>query len=605
MQNTQTASFFAPGFDDQIEQQKIERQRRMAELLQAQAQKPAAQGQMIGGNYVAPSWTEGLAKIFQAYQSGQMGHEADTKQGALAEAMKGRNQQEAKDFFAALRGTPGVEAKTIQPATPNDDEGNPNAAVQMDATPAIPGSQDKAIEMAFNAKSPMVQGYGAKLAEGQLSQQQMMDKMAAAFKMAGQGGGAPGGATTVAPGQPAPAGGGNIGGVNPLAMALTLTGDPSLAKAGGLVADANKPLAAREGDVLVPDGQGGMRSVWSAPKSEPGIQLNRGAGGQVTGAAEIPGYGPAAASIKGATAGATAAANAAQDMVTVNTPQGPKLMTRAQAVALSGGGQPPAMPPLGAPVARPTPMGSPTRPANPMAPQPGDADKAMIFNGEMQQAQARLAAAKTPEELQRAQNDLAGLGREMKAAGIPLQSEGTQAFDKKMGTDQAEMLTKSHETASTAANEILGIGEARKAMNSGTFQGSGANMKLGIAKFINANVPGLTIDPEKVANSDYLRSTLGAGLLQQAKTLGSNPSNADAARINDIVGDLTKDPGAMQKILDWRQSMAERAIQTHNTKIDQSVQNGFKPQFDMRVKLPSAKGNSVLDAADAILRGGK
>lgn len=179
------------------------------------------------------------------------------------------------------------------------------------------------------------------------------------------------------------------------------------------------------------------------------------------------------------------------------------------------------------------------------------------------------------------------------AAGPSAQDQVQSKFNEKMALEQADMLTKSATGAKSASDELLGIQEARKAIDSGVFAGSGANQKLAISKFINANVPGLNIDPEKVGNTDYLKSTLGRGLLEQAKTLGSNPSNADASRINDIVGDIGKDPMAMRKILDWRQDMAVRAIAQHNQKIDQAEASGFKPQFDMRVQNPLGKSDAA------------
>lgn len=175
-----------------------------------------------------------------------------------------------------------------------------------------------------------------------------------------------------------------------------------------------------------------------------------------------------------------------------------------------------------------------------------------------------------------------------RAAAGPSMQEATRAkFNDKMATEQGDLLTKSYTAAQDASNAIQGIQESRKAMQSGAFQGTGAEAKLAIAKFGQA--VGISLDPEKVANTDYLKSTLGNGLLEKAKTLGSNPSNADASRITDIVGSIGKDQNAMKKILDWQEEMAKKAIDGHNTRVGQSESNGFKPQFDMRVKSPESK----------------
>ena len=48
--------------------------------------------------------------------------------------------------------------------------------------------------------------------------------------------------------------------------------------------------------------------------------------------------------------------------------------------------------------------------------------------------------------------------------------------------------------------------------------------------------------------TDELRGQLGEALLNRAKALGSNPSNADAERINQIVGSIDTDPQALVKL---------------------------------------------------------
>jgi hypothetical protein len=181
------------------------------------------------------------------------------------------------------------------------------------------------------------------------------------------------------------------------------------------------------------------------------------------------------------------------------------------------------------------------------------------------------------------------------AAGPSMQEKATGQFNDKMATEQGDILTKSYNSANDASSALAGIQESRKAMQSGAFQGTGAEAKLAIAKF--GQSVGINIDPEKVANTDYLKSTLGNGLLEKAKTLGSNPSNADASRITDIVGSIGKDPAAMSKILDWQEEMARKAIDQHNTKVGQAESNGFKSQFDLRVKPPEQK---TLDAPKVI-----
>lgn len=162
-----TANFFAPGFDDQMEQQNIERQRQYAQALRKQSQEPMAQGQMVGKHFVAPSFTQGLAKMLQSYYAGQGESQADEQQKALAEAVRGRNAQEMTDFMAAAKGEPG---RDIQPLTPNDDEGNPMPVAHKEATgPDLA----RALQIGMNSHIP-----GLQQAAGTMFNQQFVPKTA-------------------------------------------------------------------------------------------------------------------------------------------------------------------------------------------------------------------------------------------------------------------------------------------------------------------------------------------------------------------------------------------------------------------------------------------
>lgn len=168
---------------------------------------------------------------------------------------------------------------------------------------------------------------------------------------------------------------------------------------------------------------------------------------------------------------------------------------------------------------------------------------------------------------------------------IPLESDTSKEFGKSVADKSAGSLLDGRDKAKTAADDLYGIQQARLAIQGGAYQSTGANWKLEFTKFANANL-GISINADKAANTDYLKSTLGKGLLEQAKTLGSNPSNADAQRINDIVGSIGKDPEAMNKILDWRQEMASRVINNHNATVEDAEKRGLKSPYDLRIKHP-------------------
>lgn len=96
------------------EYQAADRQRRLAELLTQQGTQ-AAQGQMVSGRYVAPSWTQQLAQLGNAAAGAYMGSQADTRQAAMAQALRDRQTKSLQDYQAASTGKQAVEGGIYGP----------------------------------------------------------------------------------------------------------------------------------------------------------------------------------------------------------------------------------------------------------------------------------------------------------------------------------------------------------------------------------------------------------------------------------------------------------------------------------------------------------
>lgn len=132
---------------DNPEIPQIMRRQKMAEQLLQQAQDPL-QGQMVSGQFVAPSITQYLAKGLQAYMGKKGLTEADEKAAELAKALRGQEQSDIQKFMELSQGKP---AQTIQPLTPNDDEGNPMPVAQA---PAQAPNMGAAYAALLNSQSP-------------------------------------------------------------------------------------------------------------------------------------------------------------------------------------------------------------------------------------------------------------------------------------------------------------------------------------------------------------------------------------------------------------------------------------------------------------------
>lgn len=535
------------------EQNQLLRRQQMADMLRQQALAPSGGTEMVSGWAVKKSPFESLAKVAQALGANYSQDKIDSRQLELAKML----QERMGGAFDQMAG------------------GSAPAAPQMEnrQNPAAMGPQAPAPSTPLPGVQPPVQATPAPAANPQVNT--IRNQAKAAYLM---------GNTTLANQLLA-----NISTMTDGAKANNELGISTPEARQMEIAKRNK-----EGTMSLLPGQTnvlptGERIV--APNFETGVAGGFNAQGQPV-ANEVQGSAQIAANRAGMVKQAEAGvADKFAVPAKVDAVGGPIALTPAQQRAAANGGIDPAN----------------TRPQSPMAPRAGDSDQAAIYKGEMKSAQDRLAAAQTPEERTRAQSDIDGLTRETKRLGIKLQDDSSRKFGEQVAASSATSLLEGRDKAKAASDSLVGIQKARGAIAGTVFQGSGAETKLAVSKFINANIPGVNIDPEKVSNTDYLKSTLGAGLLAEAKTLGTNPSNADATRINDIVGSITKDPGAMAKILDWRQEMAERAIKNHNLTVDDAETRGMTSPYDLRVKGPQKAGakNPIFDAADAILRGGK
>jgi hypothetical protein len=114
--------------EDYAQQQQINRQQRMAEMLMQNTQQP--QGQMVSGRYVAPSFFQNILPLVNAYVGKGMLEEGDKKQQALAEAIRGKQNQQVQGYLSAMQGTPAV-----MPEIQRDDMGNVMPPVEKASGP--------------------------------------------------------------------------------------------------------------------------------------------------------------------------------------------------------------------------------------------------------------------------------------------------------------------------------------------------------------------------------------------------------------------------------------------------------------------------------------
>jgi hypothetical protein len=87
------------------ELQDVSRQRKLAELLMSQGmQQP--QGQMISGQYVAPSWAQQLNPMANILAGQAIGERADTKQAQMATALRTQGDAAVQKVMATFKQNP-------------------------------------------------------------------------------------------------------------------------------------------------------------------------------------------------------------------------------------------------------------------------------------------------------------------------------------------------------------------------------------------------------------------------------------------------------------------------------------------------------------------
>lgn len=139
-----------------VEQQDISRQRKMADILREQSMQ-APQGQMIGNQFVAPSMTQGLARVLQSYMGAKLNKDLDAKERGIYQAQRTQGAQDMSSMIDALRGTPAV-AKGFDGN--NDDLGSAGV-------PAVAPDANKAMSIGMGSQHPMANALAAKLMEQQ------------------------------------------------------------------------------------------------------------------------------------------------------------------------------------------------------------------------------------------------------------------------------------------------------------------------------------------------------------------------------------------------------------------------------------------------------
>jgi hypothetical protein len=140
------------------QQQQLNRQQQMAQLLMQQGQQ-IPQGQMISGRYVAPSFTQNLASLANAYVGSELAKKGDKQALELAAALRQRYGDELKEFRNLMQGRETLAPEQAGPTQTGQ-------AIPQEMVRGAPNVQG-AYDFAATAYNPALQAVGLrKLSEG-------------------------------------------------------------------------------------------------------------------------------------------------------------------------------------------------------------------------------------------------------------------------------------------------------------------------------------------------------------------------------------------------------------------------------------------------------
>ena len=134
---------------------------------------------------------------------------------------------------------------------------------------------------------------------------------------------------------------------------------------------------------------------------------------------------------------------------------------------------------------------------------------------------------------------------------------GPKAFETELGKLDAEKLGQFRTAAEAGQSTLQTVASLRSAEKSGVFDGGGASAKTALANMVY----GITgVEMKELPGSQMFNAQASKLILDQVKTLGANPSNADREFIEKTVPNLSTSATARAQLLDFMEKKAKGNI---------------------------------------------
>lgn len=142
----------------------LERQRQYARMLMQQSAQP--QGQMVSGQYVAPSWTQQLNAALNPVLGAYLSKESDKEAMKLAEKLRTKEAEDISKFYAYQYGQPSQQIEMAGPYGAGVGEAGANVQMPTMTTPEIQRNPQMAYQIAATSQSPILRQQLAEMLKG-------------------------------------------------------------------------------------------------------------------------------------------------------------------------------------------------------------------------------------------------------------------------------------------------------------------------------------------------------------------------------------------------------------------------------------------------------
>ncbi len=154
---------------------------------------------------------------------------------------------------------------------------------------------------------------------------------------------------------------------------------------------------------------------------------------------------------------------------------------------------------------------------------------------------------------------------------------GPKAFETELGKLDAEKLGQFRTAAEAGQSTLQTVGSLRSAEKSGVFDGGGAAAKTAAANMLY----GITgVEMKELPGSQMFNAQASKLILDQVKTLGANPSNADREFIEKTVPNLSTSATARAQLLDFMEKKAKSQIELYKKADSHARKNSGLSGFD-------------------------